>query len=147
MCDCKHVPKSIQFAQEMKAQRVPASTLLDTKKTLCASDTHEKRILCLLVCHGKAHERLCFWRADNYQRLYNAVASAAAVNASKDTAHIVFTSAIKSGYIVFTMSQHQESKNYNLACRRRDPKACEHNDAANDRQCSANYDHRVDERI
>ena len=97
LCECKHVPKSVRLTQEMKGQRIPLSTLRDTMEGLRASGVHEKRILCLLLSHGQKGERLVFWRADNYQRLYNAVASAAAVDASKDTAHIVFTSAIKSG--------------------------------------------------
>ena len=83
----------------MKAQRVPESTLNSTMQALRASGVHEKRILCLLLSHGQPNERLCFWRADNYQRLYNAVASASAVDASRDSAHIVFTSAIKSGIL------------------------------------------------
>ena len=100
LCECKHVPKSVGLAQEMKGQRIPLSTLLDTMEGLRASGVHEKRILCLLLSHGQKGERLVFWRADNYQRLYNAVASAAAVDASKDSAHIVFTSVIKSGMYV-----------------------------------------------
>ena len=100
LCECKHVPKSVRLAQEMKGQRIPLSTLRDTMEGLRASGVHEKRILCLLLSHGQKGERLVFWRADNYQRLYNAVASAAAVDASKDSAHIVFTSAIKSGMYV-----------------------------------------------
>ena len=88
VCDCKHVPKSVRLAQEMKGQRIPISTLRDTMEGLRASGVHEKRLLCLLLSHGQKGERLVFWRADNYQRLYNAVASAAAVDASKDSAHI-----------------------------------------------------------
>ena len=93
----KHVPKEIRKTLEMQAQYVPRSTLKDFMNKIHESNAHEKCILSLLANHGKRGKRLVYFRADNFQRLYNATASASAKDATRDTAHVVFTSAIKSG--------------------------------------------------
>ena len=97
VCHAKHVPQSVRLAQEMKAQRVPASTMRDTLDRINISGVHECRIARLLSQHGKPNKPLCHIRADNYQHRLNGTASTAAVDPTKDRAHIVFTCAIKSG--------------------------------------------------
>ena len=81
----------------MKAQVIPKTTLQDMMDKIRESGAHEKRIVGLLRNHGKRGKRLVFFRADNFQLCYNATAHASAKDATRDSAHIVFTSAIKSG--------------------------------------------------
>ena len=100
VCNSKHVPQSIRFSQEMTAQRMPESSVRSKMKTIRFSGSHELHVGKLLKDHGKADKRMCFIRADNYQHLNYKTASASAVDASKVTAHIVFTSAIKTGSLV-----------------------------------------------
>ena len=97
LCNAKHVPKSIRFAQELKAQRNAYSTMMYLLSKLRQSGAHEDKIASKIMEHGQANKPMVCFTGDNYQRLMNAVASASAKNATRDTAHVVFTSAIKTG--------------------------------------------------
>ena len=55
---------------------------------------HELEILRLLFGHGEKGYALVFLRADNFQRLYNVVASALALDPSMDRAHLVSASVL-----------------------------------------------------
>ena len=103
VCNSKHVPQSVRFSQEMMAQRMPDSSVRSKMKTIRFSGSHEKHIGGLLKDHGKADKPLCFIRGDNYQRLDYKTASASSVDPSKVTAHIVFTSAIKTGSLMLSV--------------------------------------------
>ena len=103
VCSAKHVPQSVRLAQERKAQRLPATTMHNILEVLNTSGVHETRIARLLSQHGKPNKPLCHVRADNYQHRLNGTASASAVDPTKDRAHIVFTSSIKSGKLIFVM--------------------------------------------
>ena len=83
LCNVKHVPKSIRFAQEMKAQRIAKSTLLDLMSKLRQSGVHEKKLASLVMGHGQANKEMVCMTGDNYQRLMNAVAHASAKNATR----------------------------------------------------------------
>ena len=79
------------------AHRTPMTTTTIGLDIPRESGVHELRVANLIRVHGKARSKLCFFRADNYQRLYNAVTSASSTNPNSDRSHVVITSAIKSG--------------------------------------------------
>lgn len=93
-CKTKHVPQAIRNTLEMKGQCVPDTTVREFLNSMRESGLHEERIVSLLKSHGQVRNDIVFFRADNYQRLYNAVASASAKDPTRDTAHVVFTSAL-----------------------------------------------------
>ena len=94
---CTQVPQAIRKTLEGKCLCAPRTTVGRFRNKSSGSTSHEDKIAKMLSRHGKAHQPLIFLSGDNYQRLYNAVASASAVDPSKDSAHVVFTSAIKTG--------------------------------------------------
>ena len=96
-CQTKHVPKSIRETLATKSQCIPRTTTGRVLAAIRRNGVHEQRIVQLLLKHGLPGEPPVFFRGDNYQRLYQAVASASARDATKDTAHVVFTSAMKKG--------------------------------------------------
>ena len=102
VCGAKHVPKQIRSAQETKVQLLPRSTYRYMAKKLRRSGVHELLIAKQLAVHGKANHRIACHSGDNYQRLFNATASAAAKDTTKDTAHVVFTSSLKTGDVAPT---------------------------------------------
>ena len=66
-----------------------STTLQRMLKTLRSDGSHEVEILRFLKRHGQKDCPVVFLRADNYQRLMNAVASASAVDMSRDRACLV----------------------------------------------------------
>ena len=96
-CKAKHVPKSIRKTLEAKKQIAPDTNVRRLMKNIRQSSSHAKHIAGMISTHGLVGERICCISGDNFQRCYRKTASASAVDPTKDSAHIVFNSAIKLG--------------------------------------------------
>ena len=96
-CKAKHVPKSIRRTLELKKQSVPNTNARRFMKNDRDSEGHAHRIADMITKHGLVGERICFISGDNFQRKYRKTASASAVDPTKDSAHVVFNSALKVG--------------------------------------------------
>ena len=96
-CKAKHVPKSIRKTLEAKKQSAPDTNMRRLMKYIRQSSSHATHIAAMISQHGLVGARICCISGDNFQRCYRKTASASAVDPTKDSAHIVFNSAIKLG--------------------------------------------------
>ena len=97
VCDSKHVPCAIRNTQVVRGSRIPRSSLQRHMKEYREDGHHEREILAPIKQHGLKDQPVVFFRADNFQRLFNSVASASAKDPTLDRAHLVITSAMKLG--------------------------------------------------